>query len=138
MLKHKIFILFFTCLFIFLLPISAFAIDDTNITLSGGAISVGNNFGENKDDMGKGKQNDLKEVDNKLGKYRDAIIFTSGLATITMVLIFMRHCIKLGVLGTEHWAIKRNSIMSLLWSGFAAALLGSMTTIFVITYKLFQ
>ena len=95
MLKHKIFILFFTCFFIFLLPISVFAIDDTNVTLSGNSITVGNNFGENKEDMEKGKQNDLKEVDNKLGKYRDAIIFTSGLATITMVLIFMRHCIKL-------------------------------------------
>lgn len=138
MLKHKIFILFFTCLFIFLLPISAFAIDDTNITLSGGGISVGNNFGENKDDMGKGKQNDLKEVDNKLGKYRDAIIFISGLATITMVLIFMRHCIKLGVLGTEHWALKRNSIMGLLWSGLAAALLGGMTLFFAISYNLFK
>jgi len=138
MLKHKIFILFFTCLFIFLLPISVFAIDDTNITLSGGGISVGNNFGENKDDMGKGKQNDLKEVDNKLGKYRDAIIFISGLATITMVLIFMRHCIKLGVLGTEHWALKRNSIMGLLWSGLAAALLGGMTLFFAISYNLFK
>ena len=138
MLKHKIFILFFTCFFIFLLPISVFAIDDTNVTLSGNSITVGNNFGENKEDMEKGKQNDLKEVDNKLGKYRDAIIFISGLATITMVLIFMRHCIKLGVLGTEHWALKRNSIMGLLWSGLAVALLGGMTLFFAISYNLFK
>ena len=138
MLKHKIFILFFTCLFIFLLPISAFAIDDTNVTLSGNSITVGNNFGENKEDIDKGKKNDLKEVDNKLEKYKEAITFASGLATITMVLIFMRHCIKLGVLGTEHWALKRNSIMGLLWSGLAAALLGGMTLFFAISYNLFK
>ena len=138
MLKHKIFILFFTCLFIFLLPISAFAIDDTNVTLSGNSITVGNNFGENKEDIDKGKKNDLKEVDNKLEKYKEAITFASGLATITMVLIFMRHCIKLGVLGTEHWALKRNSIMGLLWSGLAVALLGGMTLFFAISYNLFK
>ena len=57
---------------------------------------------------------------------------------MTMVAIFMKHCIKLATLGTEHWALKRNSIVGLMWSGIAAALLGGSTIFFAITYNLFK
>jgi len=91
-----------------------------------------------KYDSDKEKNKDLSKIDEIFEKYKTAITVVGVLATITMVAIFMRHCIKLGVLGTEHWALKRNSIMSLLWSGLAAVLLGGSTLFFAIAYNLFK
>lgn len=135
MIKSKILIFLSIFCILFLFPIYSYAISDTTIKESNGAISISNNERYHVDD---GKEKDLKQVDSKLEKYKEAITFVGGLATITMVLIFMKHCIKLGVLGTEHWALKRNSIMALLWSGLAAALLGSSTLWFAIAYNLFK
>lgn len=134
MLKDKILLIFITTIVIFLFPIHIFAIDNTNITVNNNSISISGNGSYTPD---KGRQKDVEKMDSILEKYKEAITFVGGLATITMIVIFMKHCIKLGVLGTEHWALKRNSIMALLWYGLAAALLGGMTLVFAISYNLF-
>ena len=123
-------------LMVFVIPIQSFAINDTTVTNDGNALSVTKD--NHLQTIDSNQEHDVQEITNLLEKYKVSITFLGGLATMTMVLIFMRHFIKLGVLGTEHWALKRNSIMSLLWSGLAAALLGAATTIFAISYNLFK
>lgn len=142
MLKETIFTIIFVFFMITTCSIQTFAIPNSNkITMSGNQISVTDNYDNGKIDdeynVDNGKANDAKIIDKKLNKYKEAITFVGGIATITMVAIFMQHCVKLGVLGTEHWVLKRNSIVGLLWSGLAAALLGGMTTFFAISYHLF-
>ena len=137
--KSKILMLAVFILLLFTTQLNVFAIPDRTVENTGDKLRItsGKHGSSTKYDM----NNEKKETDKmgkQIKKYQELAAFFGGLATITMVGIFMRHCIKLAVLGTEHWAIKRNSIMSLLWSGLAAALLGSMTTLFVITYRLFQ
>lgn len=115
--------------------ISVFAIDDAEIKQDGNRIRVSNG-GSYKIDSEKEK--DVSKINTLLNNYKETITFIGGLATMTMIVLFMKHFIKLAVLGTEHWAIKRNSIMALLWSGLAAALLGGATTVFAISYNLFK
>ena len=125
--------------YLILFSISTFAITNPKISTDGnGAGSQLRVEGNDKYDIDTGKSNDLKQVDDKLSTYATSITFVGGIATITMVIIFMKHCIRLGVLGTEHWALKRNSIMALLWTGLAAALLGSATLWFAIAYNIFN
>lgn len=140
MIKEKIITLFIT-LFIFITSIMPCYAIPLNKTKSGlntdgrGAITVGGGGDYNISDA---TADEKKEIDKKMTKFQSSILFVSGLATISMIAIFMKHCIKLGVLGTEHWVLKRNSIMALLWSGLAAALLSGMTLFFAISYNLFR
>ena len=127
--------------YLILFSISTFAITNPNVSLNGNSDTGSGQLtvdGNDKYDIETGKANDLEQVDDKLSTYATSITFVGGIATITMVIIFMKHCIRLGVLGTEHWALKRNSIMALLWTGLAAALLGSATLWFAIAYNIFN
>lgn len=137
--KKKYWEILYSFIIIFMIcftPITSFAINDATINQTGNAITVENDGSRVNAD--NNRQQDVKAVTKLLENYKVSITFIGGLATMTMVLIFMKHFIKLGVLGTEHWALKRNSIMALLWSGLAAALLGAATTIFAISYNLFK
>lgn len=116
------------------LSINSSAIGQYNIKLNGNGIEV-DSYGYDEE---KSQKDDLKVITSKIEEYKEVITFLGGLATITMVAIFIKHFIKLGVLGTEHWAVKRSSIMGLLWSGIAAILLGSSTLVFAISYNLFN
>lgn len=134
--KSKTIILFMTLLMLLCSIIPVTAISTTiEPEMIGNSILIKKN---SKYDSDKEKNKDLSKIDKIFEKYKTAITVVGVLATITMVAIFMRHCIKLGVLGTEHWALKRNSIMSLLWSGLAAVLLGGSTLFFAIAYNLFK
>lgn len=134
--KSKTIILFMTLLMLLCSIIPVTAISTTiEPEMIGNSILIKKN---SKYDSDKEKNKDLSKIDEIFEKYKTVITVVGVLATITMVAIFMRHCIKLGVLGTEHWALKRNSIMSLLWSGLAAVLLGGSTLFFAITYNLFK
>jgi len=134
--KSKTIILFMTLLMLLCSIIPVTAISTTiEPEMIGNSILIKKN---SKYDSDKEKNKDLSKIDEIFEKYKTAITVVGVLATITMVAIFMRHCIKLGVLGTEHWALKRNSIMSLLWSGLAAVLLGGSTLFFAIAYNLFK
>ena len=130
-------VLIISCIFFILLfSIPAYSIDNTTVTQSGDMLSIDGNQKQYKPAVGKFR--DIKEISDKMEEYKTVITFISGLATITMVAIFMKHFIKLAVLGTEHWAVKRNCIIGLLWSGIATVLLGSATTVFAISYNLFK
>lgn len=134
--KSKTIILFMTLLMLLCSIIPVTAISTTiEPEMIGNSILIKKN---SKYDSDKEKNKDLSKIDEIFEKYKTVITVVGVLATITMVAIFMRHCIKLGVLGTEHWALKRNSIMSLLWSGLAAVLLGGSTLFFAIAYNLFK
>lgn len=134
--KSKTIILFMTLLMLLCSIIPVTAISTTiEPEMIENSILIKKN---SKYDSDKEKNKDLSKIDEIFEKYKTAITVVGVLATITMVAIFMRHCIKLGVLGTEHWALKRNSIMSLLWSGLAAVLLGGSTLFFAIAYNLFK
>ena len=134
--KSKTIILFMTLLMLLCSIIPVTAISTTiEPEMIGNSILIKKN---SKYDSDKEKNKDLSKIDEIFEKYKTAITVVGVLATITMVAIFMRHCIKLGVLGTEHWALKRNSIMSLLWSGLSAVLLGGSTLFFAVAYNLFK
>ena len=88
--------------------------------------------------MNNNRKTDAKKLDKLLKSYKEFITLVGGVATITMVAIFITHFIKLGTLGTEHWVVKRSVMIGLLWSGLSAALLGSGTLIFAIVYNAFN
>lgn len=133
---RKIFLLLVFILIIsFLCPIVSNAINDATVTENGNSITV---TGGEVTDIEENKKDAVNKITEKLESYKTTITFIGGIATMTMIVVFIRHFIKLGTLGTEHWALKRNSIMALLWSGLAAALLGASTTIFAISYNIFK
>jgi len=84
------------------------------------------------------RNNDRKEVNHYFKQYSEAITLFGGLATITLVGVFIWHFVKLAGLGTEHWILKRSCMIGMLWSGLAAALLGSGTLTFALFYGAFQ
>ena len=136
--KITIFVILFLFLSLFC-QIQTFAISDpSDVKTSGNQIVVGENGENTRYDIDKDKDKDIDQFNKKLEDYNAVITFIGGIATMTMVAIFMKHCIKLATLGTEHWALKRNSIVGLMWSGIAAALLGGSTIFFAITYNLFK
>lgn len=62
-------------------------------------------------------------------KYGKTITWATGIATITLVIIWIIQCVKLAFMAPEHWMLRRQTTMSLLWIGIATALMGSTTLI---------
>ena len=82
-----------------------------------------------------------KDTDDTFGKlmdkYKGVITFVGGIATVTMVAIFILNFMKLGSTATN--PTERQKVLTgLIWSGIAAALLGSVTLIVGIFYGMLQ
>ena len=133
----NIVLILFSVLF-FLLPLSVRAIDVKNIyiTQSNGTLKVKNV--ESVDSSKNTKDYQETYMEDKYGKYITVIAFITAIATITMIGIFIKHVIHFASLGTEHWVVRRNSMIGLLWSAIATMLLGSDTLILAIFYNAFQ
>ena len=70
-------------------------------------------------------------------KYKDVITFVSGIATVTMVAIFILNFMKLGSTATN--PTERQKVLTgLIWSGIAAALLGSVTLVVGVFYGMLK
>ena len=142
----KSFCIFFSFLIIMLniIPMKTNAIDisDVKITQSNGQLTIeGAGTIINADKSINAQNEYLYGEDGKSGKmgnYITVIAFITALATITMAGIFIKHVIHFASLGTEHWIVRRNSMIGLLWSAIATALLGSATLIMAISYNAFQ
>ena len=69
-----------------------------------------------------------------IGRYKELITFFGG---ISMIAIFIKHFIELGAKASN--PMERRQITSgLIWSGLAAACLGSVTFLFSIAYGILQ
>ncbi len=72
-----------------------------------------------------------------MDKYKGAITFVSGIATVSMVAIFIINFMKLGSTATN--PTERQKVLTgLIWSGIAAALLGSVTLIVGVFYGMLK
>ena len=72
-----------------------------------------------------------------ISRYKGLVTFFGGLATISMVAIFIKHFIELGAKASN--PMERHQITSgLIWSGLAAACLGSVTFLFSVVYGVFK
>ena len=85
--------------------------------------------------------NNIKSADKAkstiIERYKGLVTFFGGLATITFVAIFIKLFIELGAKASN--PMERRQITSgLVWSGLAAACLGSVTFIFSIVYSVFK
>ena len=70
-------------------------------------------------------------------KYKGVITFVGGIATVTMVAIFILNFMKLGSTATN--PTERQKVLTgLVWSGIAAALLGSVTLIVGVFYGMLK
>lgn len=70
-------------------------------------------------------------------KYKTILNGVIGLVTITLVLLFVIQCAKLGS-AADNAAKRSNSVGALLWIGVAAGLLGSVYTFIGLFYNLFN
>ena len=72
-----------------------------------------------------------------MDKYKGIITFVGGIATVTMVAIFILNFMKLGSTATN--PTERQKVLTgLIWSGIAAALLGSVTLIVGVFYGMLK
>lgn len=71
-------------------------------------------------------------IDIIMIKYGKTLAALSGILTITLVIVFVVLCVKCSFLASEHWILKRQAMMALLWVGIGAALMGSSTLFFVL------
>lgn len=143
--KTSVKLLFMTMIMALMLPFSfafmdsvqdssmtAFA-DDKNgngdipeVSIDGGKVSFGENSAFQK--SGSGAWNTL------LSKYRNVIVGVSGIAAITMVVIFIVNFLKLGASAGNPNA-RSAALTGLMWSGIAAAGLGAVSLIVGIFYN---
>lgn len=70
-------------------------------------------------------------------KYKVILNGVIGLVTITLVLLFVIQCGKLGV-SADNAARRSTSISALLWIGISAGLLGAVYTFIGLFYNLFN
>ena len=69
-------------------------------------------------------------------KYKTFITFVSGLGSITMIAIFIFHFVKLGSTAANP-SERAKCTTALIWSGLAAAGLGSVALIVGVFYQMF-
>lgn len=65
---------------------------------------------------------------NFISKYRNFIVGISGIGAVTMILFFIFQLLKLGG-SADNPQARQNALSGLVWSGVAAAALGSVTII---------
>ena len=89
--------------------------NDGKMTISGGSgITTASNSGS--------------AWTNFIAKYRNFIVGISGIGAVTMVLFFIFQLLKLGG-SADNPQARQNALSGLVWSGVAAAALGSVTVI---------
>lgn len=122
------FFILFICLFALASPIKVYADGIVpDVTIENGNVSLNTNTVTSADDA--------KET--IIERYKGFVTFLGGLATITMVAIFIKHFIELGIKASN--PMERKQLTSgLVWSGLAAACLGSVTFLFSIVYGVFK
>lgn len=99
-----------------------------NVQISNGGVTLEGEEGINSSEKG------YKKI---IERYKEFITFAGGIATMSFLLIFMKHFIELGAKANN--PMERRQIASgLLWSGLAAALLGSITFVFSLAYSVFR
>lgn len=107
-------------------PVVAEAWNEEDIIVEGGEVSI------------DGQSTDSKDAFNTiLTKYRRIITLASGLATITLVAVFIFLITKLGTTG-DNPSARSKVIAGLIVSGIAVALLGSVTLIVGLFYGFLQ
>lgn len=70
-------------------------------------------------------------------KYKSILNGVIGLVTITLVLLFVIQCAKLGA-AADNAAKRSTSVSALLWIGISAGLLGAVYTFIGLFYNLFN
>lgn len=117
-------IIFFLLLMILSLPVLA----DT-FTINGiGEISNEEQSIENIEVDGQNVWTTL------FSKYSTLILGFAGIAFLTLVLIFVFNFVKLGKVG-DNPTERSKALNALLWTGFATAILGSITVITAFAYN---
>ena len=129
-----LFVLLLVPILSFAMPVHAIDYDNIKVEIgSDSQIIVKNANGIQSTDTKK----QTAAMEKKYNKYFTVIAFITAIATITMIGIFIKHCVKFSALGTEHWMVRRNCMIGMLWSGVATALLGSATFVLAIFYNAF-
>ena len=77
------------------------------------------------------------KFDSLFAQYGKTITWLTGIATITLVAVFIWLCIKSAFMASEHWIIKRQTMTAMLWVGVGTALMGSTTLILLIFQNAF-
>ena len=99
-----------------------------NVEIKNGEVKL-----ESEDGVKDSKTGYAKIID----RYKSFITFAGGIATMSFILIFMKHFIELGAKANNPME-RRQIAGGLLWSGLAAALLGSITFVFSLAYSVFK
>ncbi len=73
-----------------------------------------------------------------LERYGQTLTWISGIATIILVIVFVVLCVKCAFYSTDHWILKRQVMLGLLWVGIATAIMGSMTAFLVLFQFMFR
>lgn len=100
-----------------------------NVEISGGKVTL--------KDSGTGVTSRQSGFSKVIERYKELITFIGGLATMTFILIFIKHFIELGAKANNPME-RRQIAGGLLWAGLAAAGLGSITFIFSVMYNVFK
>ena len=95
-------------------------------------VAVGGSGNINTD-----RANYIGLFDQIFAKYGKTITWITGVATITLVAVFIYLCVKSAFVASEHWIIKRQTMMAMLWVGVGTALMGSTTLILIIFQNIF-
>lgn len=77
------------------------------------------------------------KLDLLMEQYGRTITFITGVLTITLVIVFIWLCVKSAFLSSEHWIMKRQTMMHLLWIGIGTAMMGSTTLILILFQNAF-
>lgn len=122
------FLILFICIFALAFPINVYADEIVpDVTIKDGEVALNANS----------VQNAAEAKGTIIERYKGLVTFFGGLAAITMVAIFIKHFIELGIKASN--PMERKQLTSgLVWSGIAAACLGSVTFLFSIVYGVFK
>lgn len=128
--QKKIFLILSMCFICLLMPIKTMNVyaDVPKITVNNGKVDMKKVNGVNNAEEGK------KKI---ITNYKELVTFFGGIATISMVAIFIKHFIELGAKANNPME-RRQLTSGLVWSGLAAACLGSVTLLFGIVYGIFK
>ncbi len=131
LMKNKIALLLVVAL-VLTLCLSLFGSIQANALFDDGNLNITNNGTVTS------TSNSTDETFGKImDKYKGVITFVSGIATVTMVAIFILNFMKLGSTSTN--PTERQKVLTgLIWSGVAAALLGSVTLIVGVFYGMLK
>lgn len=134
--KNILIYIFALCLLFFPLTIKAIDVSNLEVVQNGQTLTVRQiEAVENLEQTRDAQDQFFVE---RYGKYITVITFITGIATITMMGIFIMHIVKFAITGTEHWIVRRTAMFGMLWSAVATALLGSATLIMGLAFNVFS